>query len=95
MPVRQWDLQAAKYAQNALPSAPPLVGAQPTDSGISYRALGATDDAGLPYLLPKLANLLHLSLGEAWTLWFFSILIVSCALGIYAMMRLLTSSLVK
>ncbi|MFN3385096.1 MAG: hypothetical protein ACK42Y_00720 [Candidatus Thermochlorobacter sp.] len=95
MPVRQWDLQAAKYAQNALPSAPPLVGAQPTDSGISYRALGATDDAGLPYLLPKLANLLHLSLGEAWTLWFFSILIVSYALGIYAMMRLLTSSLVK
>lgn len=95
MPARQWDLQAAKYAQNALPSAPPLVGMQPTDSGISYRALGATDDAGLPYLLPKLANLLHLSLGEAWTLWFFSILLLSYALGIYGMMRLLTSPMVK
>lgn len=85
MPSRQWDLELAMAAQNHNSSAPPLVGVLQTDSSIAYRALGATDDAGLPYLLPKLASLFHLSLSGAWTLWFFAILFLSLAIGIYGM----------
>lgn len=95
MPSRQWELQSAAMAQSAVPSAPPLVGALPADSGITYRALGAVDDAGLPYLLPKVAHLFHLSLSSAWMLWFFAMLLLSLAIGAYGMMRLLTSPLVK
>ncbi len=87
MPARYAELQAAfdSYAQGF----PPLVAATQTDSGTVYRALGVTDDAGLYYMLPKLAHLLHLALPEAWAVWFFAILILSFGLGIYGTMRLL------
>jgi len=87
MPARYAELQAAfdSYAQGL----PPLVAATQTDSGTVYRALGMTDDAGLYYLLPKLAHLFHLAPSEAWTVWFFAILILSFGVGIYGTMHLL------
>ncbi len=87
MPARYAELQAAfdSYAQGL----PPLVVATQTDSGTVYHALGVTDDAGLYYMLPKLAHLFHLALPEAWTVWFFAILILSFGVGIYVTMRLL------
>jgi hypothetical protein len=87
MPARYAELQAAfdSYAQGL----PPLVAATQTDSGTVYRALGTTDDAGLYYLLPKLAHLFHLAPSEAWAVWFFAILILSFGVGIYGTMHLL------
>ncbi len=87
MPARYAELQAAfdSYAQGL----PPLVAATQTDSGTVYRALGTTDDAGLYYMLPKLAHLFHLAPPEAWTVWFFAILILSFGVGIYGTMHLL------
>ncbi len=87
MPARYAELQAAfdSYAQGL----PPLVAATQTDSGTVYRALGTTDDAGLYYMLPKLAHLFHLALPEAWAVWFFAILILSFGVGIYGTMHLL------
>jgi hypothetical protein len=87
MPTRYAELQAAfdGYAQGL----PPLVAATQTDSGTVYRALGMTDDAGLYYMLPKLAHLFHLALPEAWAVWFFAILILSFGVGIYGTMHLL------
>ena len=87
MPARYAELQAAfdSYAQGL----PPLVAATQTDSGTVYCALGTTDDAGLYYLLPKLAHLFHLAPSEAWTVWFFAILILSFGVGIYGTMHLL------
>jgi hypothetical protein len=89
MPTRYAELQAALdgYAQGL----PPLVAATQTDSGTVYRALGMTDDAGLYYMLPKFAHLFHLAPSEAWTVWFFAILILSFGLGIYGMTRLLNT----
>jgi hypothetical protein len=85
MPMRYAELQAAfdSYAQGL----PPLVAATQTDSGTVYRAI--SDDAGLYYLLPKLAHLFHLAPSEAWTVWFFAILILSFGVGIYGTMHLL------
>ncbi len=87
MPARYAELQAAfdSYAQGL----PPLVAATQTDSGTVYRALGTTDDAGLYYMLPKLAHLFHLAPPEAWAVWFFAILILSFGVGIYGTMHLL------
>jgi len=85
MPMRYAELQAAfdSYAQGL----PPLVAATQTDSGTVYRAI--SDDAGLYYLLPKLAHLFHLAPSEAWAVWFFAILILSFGVGIYGTMHLL------
>lgn len=95
MPVRQLELLAAMKAQQHISDAPPLVGIVQTDSGITYRALGAIDDAGLSYLLPKLAALLHLPIRDVWTLWFLIILLFSLAVGIFGMMRILHSPVAK
>jgi hypothetical protein len=93
MPVRYWDLQSAMngYEKTGVP----LVAITQTDSGAAYRALGATDDAGLYYLLPKFAQLFHLSLADAWTLCFYGILATSLTVGVYGMMRFLKSPLAK
>ncbi len=93
MPARYWELQASIDGLAKIQT--PLVAAIQTDSGTTYRALGTTDDAGLYYFLPKLAQIFHLSLNEAWTLWFFGILAIAVAVGIYGMMRYLQSPLVK
>ncbi|MCS7212512.1 MAG: hypothetical protein NZ844_12895, partial [Chloroherpetonaceae bacterium] len=95
MPVRQWDLLTAVAAQSYTPSPPPLVGIVQADSGVAYRALGATDDAGLFYLLPKLVAFLNLPLNVVWALWFFGLLALALAAGIYSTLRLLQSPLAK